>query len=64
MSLNIAASGLLYASELIEEHSRLAKVIGQRSVYVRISAYFHQETLTERLVNLDNCDTSRSILLY
>lgn len=28
------ASGLLYASELIEEHSRLAKVIGQRSVYI------------------------------
>jgi hypothetical protein len=34
--LNIAASGLLYASELIEEHSRLAKVIGQRSIYVCI----------------------------
>lgn len=63
MSLNITASGLLYASELIEEHSRLAKVIGQRSVYVPISTYFHQETLTE-IVNLDNCDTSRSILLY
>jgi len=28
------ASGLLYASELIEEHSRLAKTIGQRSVYI------------------------------
>ncbi|KAF8969492.1 transmembrane adaptor Erv26-domain-containing protein [Flammula alnicola] len=28
------ASGLLYVSELIEEHSRLAKLIGQRSIYV------------------------------
>ncbi|KAJ6598833.1 transmembrane adaptor Erv26-domain-containing protein [Mycena vulgaris] len=28
------ASGLLYVSELIEEHSRLAKVIGQRGIYV------------------------------
>ncbi|KAF8165491.1 transmembrane adaptor Erv26 [Crassisporium funariophilum] len=28
------ASGLLYVSEMIEEHSRLAKVIGQRSIYV------------------------------
>jgi len=28
------ASGLLYASELIEEHSRLAKMMGQRSVYI------------------------------
>ncbi|PPQ65580.1 hypothetical protein CVT26_000529 [Gymnopilus dilepis] len=28
------ASGLLYVSELIEEHSRLAKIIGQRSIYV------------------------------
>ncbi|KDR83908.1 hypothetical protein GALMADRAFT_86590 [Galerina marginata CBS 339.88] len=28
------ASGLLYVSELIEEHSRLAKMIGQRSIYV------------------------------
>jgi len=27
------ASGLLYVSELIEEHSRLAKLIGQRSIY-------------------------------
>jgi hypothetical protein len=29
------ASGLLYVSELIEEHSRLAKIIGQRGTYVR-----------------------------
>ncbi|KAF8204785.1 transmembrane adaptor Erv26-domain-containing protein [Pholiota molesta] len=28
------ASGLLYVSELIEEHSRLAKLVGQRSIYV------------------------------
>ncbi|KAJ7498696.1 transmembrane adaptor Erv26-domain-containing protein [Mycena latifolia] len=27
------ASGLLYVSELIEEHSRLAKIIGQRGIY-------------------------------
>ncbi|KAF9568950.1 DUF396-domain-containing protein, partial [Agrocybe pediades] len=30
------ASGLLYVSELIEEHSRLAKTVGQRSIYVII----------------------------
>ncbi|KAF9478162.1 DUF396-domain-containing protein [Pholiota conissans] len=28
------ASGLLYVSEMIEEHSRLAKLVGQRSIYV------------------------------
>ncbi|PPR04042.1 hypothetical protein CVT24_010617 [Panaeolus cyanescens] len=27
------ASGLLYVSELIEEHSRVAKLVGQRSIY-------------------------------
>jgi len=30
------ASGLLWISELIEEHSRIAKVIGQRGIYVII----------------------------
>ncbi|KAF7291046.1 hypothetical protein HMN09_01283900 [Mycena chlorophos] len=30
------ASGLLYVSELIEEHTRLAKIIGQRGIYVII----------------------------
>ncbi|KAK0499853.1 transmembrane adaptor Erv26-domain-containing protein [Armillaria luteobubalina] len=30
------ASGLLYISELIEEHSRLAKTIGQRGIYAII----------------------------
>ncbi|OAX44002.1 DUF396-domain-containing protein [Rhizopogon vinicolor AM-OR11-026] len=30
------ASGLLYISELIEEHSRLAKIIGQRGTYAII----------------------------
>ncbi|OCH92145.1 hypothetical protein OBBRIDRAFT_824865 [Obba rivulosa] len=30
------ASGLLWLSELIEEHSRLAKVLGQRGIYVII----------------------------
>ena len=29
------ASGLLWISELIEEHSRMAKVVGQRGIYVR-----------------------------
>ena len=62
MWLIIAASGLLYASELIEEHSRLAKMIGQRSVYVCIWPIFIKQNWM--LVNLDNCDTSRSILLY
>ncbi|KAH9482775.1 Protein SVP26 [Psilocybe cubensis] len=28
------ASGLLYVSELIEEYSRIAKTVGQRSIYV------------------------------
>ena len=31
-----AASGLLWLSELIEEHSRMAKSIGQRGIYVSI----------------------------
>ena len=30
----VAASGLLWISELIEEHSRVAKVWGQRGIYV------------------------------
>ncbi|KAI9000859.1 DUF396-domain-containing protein [Trametes punicea] len=30
------ASGLLWISELIEEHSRIAKVVGQRSIYAII----------------------------
>jgi hypothetical protein len=30
------ASGLLYVSELIEEHSRVAKVVGQRGIYAII----------------------------
>jgi hypothetical protein len=34
-SFRAPASGLLYVSELIEEHSRLAKIIGQRGTYVR-----------------------------
>jgi len=33
------ASGLLYVSELIEEHSRLAKVIGQRGIYTIIALH-------------------------
>lgn len=33
------ASGLLYVSELIEEHSRLAKLVGQRGIYVVISLH-------------------------
>ena len=35
-SFHSIASGLLYVSELIEEHSRLAKVVGQRGIYVRV----------------------------
>ncbi|KAG1755483.1 transmembrane adaptor Erv26-domain-containing protein [Suillus lakei] len=35
MTLSLA-SGLLYISELIEEHSRLAKIIGQRGTYAII----------------------------
>ncbi|KAG6378768.1 DUF396-domain-containing protein [Boletus reticuloceps] len=33
------ASGLLYISELIEEHSRLAKLIGQRAIYATITLH-------------------------
>ncbi|KAG8218685.1 DUF396-domain-containing protein [Butyriboletus roseoflavus] len=33
------ASGLLYVSELIEEHSRLAKLIGQRGTYAIIALH-------------------------
>ncbi|KAI9460263.1 transmembrane adaptor Erv26-domain-containing protein, partial [Lactarius psammicola] len=33
------ASGLLWLSELIEEHSKLAKVLGKRGIYVIISIH-------------------------
>lgn len=33
--LIMAASGLLWLAELIEEHSRYAKAIGMRGIYVR-----------------------------
>ncbi|TFK28875.1 phosphatidylinositol phosphate phosphatase [Coprinopsis marcescibilis] len=33
------ASGLLYVSELIEEHSRVAKTVGQRMIYAVISLH-------------------------
>ncbi|KAG6916702.1 hypothetical protein DXG01_005651 [Tephrocybe rancida] len=35
-----SASGLLYVSELIEEHSRVAKVYGQRGIYAIIALHF------------------------
>lgn len=41
---NRLASGLLWLSELIEENTKLAKVVGVRSVYVSsdwCSASFH-----------------------
>ncbi|KAG1752580.1 transmembrane adaptor Erv26-domain-containing protein [Suillus paluster] len=38
MTLSLA-SGLLYVSELIEEHSRLAKIIGQRGTYAIIALH-------------------------
>lgn len=31
---DFTASGLLYLSELIEEHSRVAKLVGERGIYV------------------------------
>jgi len=34
---DLTASGLLWLSELIEEHSRLAKVVGKRCIFVRLS---------------------------
>lgn len=33
--LALAASGLLWLSEIIEEHSRTSKTIGVRGTYVR-----------------------------
>ena len=42
--LRDAASGLLYIAEVIEEHSRLAKTIATRAIYVRI--YSHIILLT------------------
>ncbi|EPT03581.1 hypothetical protein FOMPIDRAFT_49032, partial [Fomitopsis schrenkii] len=33
------ASGLLWLSELIEEHSRLARMIGERSIYIIIALH-------------------------
>lgn len=40
----LQASGLLYISELIEEHSRPAKLIGQRGTYVRTPSLFSRLT--------------------
>jgi len=34
---DLTASGLLWLSELIEEHSKLAKVVGKRCIFVRLS---------------------------
>ena len=34
--MSYAASGLLWISEVIEEHSRIAKAVGQRSIYVSL----------------------------
>lgn len=36
----MTASGLLYIAELVEEHSRLAKLVGQRTIYVSDSSFF------------------------
>lgn len=33
----LLASGLLWLSELIEENTKIAKTIGQRGIYVRIT---------------------------
>jgi hypothetical protein len=34
---DLTASGLLWLSELIEEHSKFAKVVGKRCIFVRLS---------------------------
>lgn len=48
----IQASGLLYVSELIEEHSRLAKLIGQRGTHVcTLSSLSLSRTLTSVLLD-------------
>jgi hypothetical protein len=36
---HLAASGLLWLSEIIEEHSRTSKLVGIRSTYVRLLPY-------------------------
>ncbi|TEB30084.1 DUF396-domain-containing protein [Coprinellus micaceus] len=54
------ASGLLYVSELIEEHSRLAKTIGQRSIYAIIALH----VLLYFMDNLPILHTSFSILCH
>ncbi len=46
----ILASGLLYLSELIEEHSRLAKLVGQRITYVRLDPLCY--CLSNELINM------------
>jgi hypothetical protein len=37
MTMTMIASGLLWLSELIEEHSKIAKAIGKRCIFVRLS---------------------------
>jgi hypothetical protein len=43
------ASGLLWISELIEENTRTAKVVGKRSIYVRSRIYVVSDSLNTDL---------------
>lgn len=57
----VQASGLLYISELIEEHSRLAKLIGQRGTYVCTHSPLWPARFTPVLLD---CHHSPSVALY
>lgn len=61
---DIIASGLLWLAELIEEHSRYAKSIGIRAIYV---GYLHYSTAVHVAcadVVAEHHHPSRSTLLY
>jgi len=62
-SLHSEASGLLYVSELVEEHSRLAKVVGQRGIYVRSQLLYYLTFLPAGNRADHNCPSHYPILL-
>ena len=64
MSTPVLASGLLWISELIEEHSKLAKIVGIRSIYVSAPNHTTSLSLTGGgIVYSGNyCNTHHTIL--
>ena len=54
----LIASGLLWLSELIEEHSRLAKVVGKRCIWVRL---FLKSPICVRSVNNNHAHTGHHL---